>query len=160
MEEDMKYTFTSHSHHTQVGKAVYFNNYDDIKAKTEEKYLPQMEKFFRYSTLVFTELDYELLRKSKQSECYRNNQQYQDVYKQYGWLPVSDVMYEEILDEVLERSRRDMKTWESIESKKNMFDWQPIESYLDMTKTMIEQIEMIVFATSEKSDSEVIAEMS
>lgn len=156
----MKFTFTSHRHHTQVGKVVYFNNYDDIKAKTEEKYLPQMEKFFRYSTLVFKELDDELLRKSQQSECYRNSQYYQNIYKNDGWLPVSDVMYEEILDEVLERSKSYMETWESIESKKNMFDWQPIESYLDMTKTMIEQIEMIVFATSEKNDSEVIAEMS
>ena len=156
----MKFTFTSRRHHTQVGKVVYFNNYDDIKAKTEEKYLPQMEKFFRYSTLVFKELDDELLRKSQQSECYRNSQYYQNIYKNDGWLPVSDVMYEEILDEVLERSKSYMETWESIESKKNMFDWQPIESYLDMTKTMIEQIEMIVFATSEKNDSEVIAEMS
>lgn len=156
----MKFTFTSHRHHTQVGKVVYFNNYDDLKTKTEEKYLPQMEKFFRYSTLVFKELDDELLRKSQQSECYRNSQYYQNIYKNDGWLPVSDVMYEEILDEVLERSKSYMETWESIESKKNMFDWQPIESYLDMTKTMIEQIEMIVFATSEKSDSEVIAEMS
>lgn len=156
----MKFTFTSHRHHTQVGKVVYFNNYDDLKTKTEEKYLPQMEKFFRYSTLVFKELDDELLRKSQQSECYRNSQYYQNIYKNDGWLPVSDVMYEEILDEVLERSKSYMETWETIESKKNMFDWQPIESYLDMTKIMIEQIEMIVFATSEQSDSDVIAEMS
>ena len=160
MEEDMKFTFTSHRHHTQVGKEVYFNNYDDLKAKTDKKYLPQMEKFFRYSTLVFTELDDKLLRTSKQSECYRNSKQYQKVYKDYGWLPISDVMYEEILDEVLENSRRYMETWKTIESKKDMFDWQSIDTYLDMTGMMIEQIEMIVFATSEQSDSDVIAEMS